>query len=376
VSFYRYHCHDLVTGETIGDNLPIQVSSMSRQINSIGTLSGALNLLASPNQVLVQSWVAAIEARRVMLIVFQDEQPIWSGIITGWPHQSILDGTLPITASTPEWLLQYRVISEPQNFSNQDVLDIFSDLLRYAVSKSPNARIAGLQIPSVKSGVLATLSYDTNSLTKVYDALTTLVTTYGFEFSVRPALPPDPEADIYHYVDVGYPQLGSLTGAIFQMPGNLLDYMYVRNGEQFANVIYGTASSGGLALTTVQTNDTDLSAGYPLMEDSVSWSASVYQSDLDAFAAGEIVRRAQSERQPLLTLGEGQAPRVRDISLGDTVVFLGTDVMHPAAAGTGAPGLQAAARVTGWTLYPPGPNQVEQTQYQLMQMTNLSSGPF
>jgi len=372
-STYRYHCHDVITGQTIGDNLPLTVSSLSRQINSIGTLDGSLNLLAA-NPALTRSWVSAIEARRAMLIAFQDEYPVWAGVVTSWPHQSVLDGTLPITASTLEWLLQYRVISDPLSYVSTDVLTIFSSLLQYAVSKGPNAAIAGLQIPSALSGIFATINFDTSSLTKVYDAISTLITTYGFEYSIRPG-PLPPTGDLLHYADVGYPRLGGATGQVFQMPGNLLDYMYARNGDQFANTIYGTANSGSQTLTTIQTNDADLAAGYPLMEDSVSWSASVYQSDLDAFAAGELVRRAQSERQPLLTLGTGQHPLVSEVNLGDTVVFLGTDPLHP-ATDQGQPGLQTAARVTGWTLYPPGPNQVEQTQYQLMQMVNLSPNPF
>lgn len=372
-SSYRYVATDVVTGSVLADNLPLTVSSCGRALGQIGPLSGTLNLWATVNSSLRRAWVSALAPRRSMLWVYQDGYPVWAGIVTGTPHQSALDGTLPVSASTPEWLLQYRKITTALSWAaNQDVLTIFRNLLVYALSKTPNGGVSGLTWQSPLAGIPVNISYDTTSLQSIYDAWNQLASTYGFEWSFRPALTGSGTPQIW--VDHAYPQLGGTSAAAYTLPGNLIDYSFPVDGSSFANTLYGTASSGAVTLTSVQSNSADLTAGYPLIEDSVSWSATGFQSDLDAFVAKELDARSQSQTQPLLTLGSGMSPKVRDTNLGDIVTFTATTPLHPAYA-DGSPGLQVTGRITGWTLYPPGEQQTERTEIQLANATVTGTGP-
>ncbi len=240
---YRYLSTAVTTGQILGDWLPITVQSCSRNLNSAGTLSGALNLTAG-SAVENRAWIAAVECEKAMLWVFQDAAPAWAGIIWDWPHQSILDGTLPLSASTPESLFSKRQISDTLVFTDADIFDVFRALASYALAKEPNGQMAGLVMGTNQAGVTTTITYNATDLKKVYDAWTDLVSAYGFEYSIRPAV--DENGNYYLSLDLGYPELGlplATSTLAFSFPGNLLDYRYPRTGSTSANRIVATASA-------------------------------------------------------------------------------------------------------------------------------------
>jgi hypothetical protein len=112
-------------------------------------------------------------------------------------------------------------------------------------------------------------------------------------------------------------------------------------------------------------DQSDLAAGYPLLESTVSWQGSWVksQSQINAFADGQVQLRTQAMTAPVVKVGGAGAPRLRDIVLGDSTTLVATSDLHPAKA-DGAPGLQQEVRVVGWSCYPPGPQQSEYVQLQ------------
>lgn len=243
MSQYRYMCTDLLSGAITGDWLPIEPQTAIRAVNVASAFTGALDLAAGTPQE-NRAWVAAVECEKSVLWIFQDGAPAWCGIIWDWPHQSILDSTLPISASTPESLFQRREISDDLTFENTDVFDIFRALATYALSKTPNGQMAGFTTGSNLAGVKATVSYAATDRKKVYDAWTDLTSTYGFEYSIRPAI--SAAGSVYMVLDLGIPELGlplAASGLAFQFPGNLVDYAFPRTGSGAANRLTATASA-------------------------------------------------------------------------------------------------------------------------------------
>lgn len=240
---FRYLSTSVLAGQILGDWLPITAQSCARNINSVGSFSGALNLTAG-SAAENRAWIAAVEPEKSMLWVFQDAAPAWAGIIWDHPHQSILDNTLPLAASTPESLFSKRQISDTLVFTDADIFDIFRALAQYALAKTPNGQMAGLTMGTNQAGVTATITYNATDLKKVYDAWTDLVSAYGFEYSIRPAI--DPDGNYYLSLDLGYPELGlpfATSALSFTFPGNLLDYRYPRTGSTSSNRIVATASA-------------------------------------------------------------------------------------------------------------------------------------
>lgn len=368
MSTYRYWTTDLITGTVTQDNLPLTVQSFSRQINGIGTLTGSLSLLQGPTANAVN--VTALEPRRTVLWVSQDNQPIWCGIVWDWQHQSILDGTLPIQASTMESLFQHRQIDQVLNYSSQDVFNVFRALLTFATGKTFGS-VANLQVPTTTAGLAINASYQATDLKKVYDAWSDLAATYTYEWGMTATLVAGAPTIA---VQLGYPYLGQPQAnpvATLQFPGNVANYAFHRSGQASANNLVATAPPNGSAAQWQSQlphgrDTTDLNAGYPLLEDSISYTGVgiTTQAQINAYADGMLPKRTASQTTPLLTLAPGQGPPLSQLNLGDWVQFLATSPLHPAKAG-GQPGFSATARVTGWTCYPPGEHQSEQVKLQL-----------
>ena len=389
MSTYRFVTTDPLTGRVLADSLPIIGQTMNRQINSIGTFTGALPLGAGTGAQ-VTAWVEALIPWKSILWVLQDGYPVWNGPVTGWPHQSVLDGTLPIQAATMEQFFAYRQISDNLDYENTDVFEIFRLLLIYALSKTPDGNIAGTGryantsgiVDNVAwSGVIASVQEDAWSLTKIYDAWGSLCTGYELEYALTPAMTDD--GSLYTQAQMGLPEMGrafSQTGLTFAFPSaGFLDYMWQVTPTDPANLFVVTGSgSQASPVSYVSTpgaglNLMEINAGYPLLEDSWSYpGTATSQQQIDDLAGGLAVANCvMNQITPVLKLGAGVRPLARDIILGDGCAFAATSALHPARP-DGSPGLQYQGRVTGWTIYLPSDQQAEQTWYQLGGMTNIN----
>jgi hypothetical protein len=234
----------LLTGQIVGDWLPLIPQSFTRTINAVGAFTGALNLAAGSTAAERRNFIAAVEPEKTVLWAFQDSVPVWNGIIWDWPHQSILDNTLPLAASTPESLFQHRVIEDNLSYVNMDVFDIFRALVTYALAKQPNGQMAGLVMSAAESGQIVSIDYDATGLQFVYDAFTSLITSYNFEYSIRPAV--NQNGNLYMSLDLGYPTLGlplASSGLAYNFPGNLIDYAFPRTGSTAADKVIATGSA-------------------------------------------------------------------------------------------------------------------------------------
>jgi len=375
MSTYRHMTTNLLSGQVTGDWLPIITQNFSRTINTVGSLSGALNLTAGTALEVINNRLA-LEPEKTMLWVFQDGAPVWNGIVWDQPHSSILDSTLPISCATPESLFQHRLITDDLTFSG-DLFDIFRGLASYALGKTPNGQMAGWTMGTNESGVvLEGVTYSATDMQTVYDAWSALISAYNFEYSVRPAV--DASGNVYMSLDLGYPTLGlplATSGLGFDMPGNLLDYAFPRTGSSAANTVYATATDGSATsdgtswasqLPHGQDIDGALAQGYPLLETSESLTtlATVTQAQVDAFADGQMAQLTGTQLLPTLTIGNDQYPAASSVTLGSWCQVTATSPLHQ-SPGNNVPGLQVVGRVVGWTLTPPAGTQTETTQYLL-----------
>jgi hypothetical protein len=381
VSAYAYATTNLISGELLAGSLPVLAQNFGRTISMAGSFSGSLELGAQvPPQTLL-TWIEAVEPFKSVLWVLQDRQPIWNGPITGWAHQSITSGDLPLSASTMEAMLQFRQITETLTFTNADVFDIIRGLIAYATGK-PDGGIAGLILGDAMSGITDTIVFDGSQLQKVYDALTYMCTEYPIEYGIRPALAEDGET-LCMYLDLGCPSIGrSLADSGLQMtfPGyQVLDYAYPRVAQQGpANVVVASASTDTktlLSQSPAGVVQAELDEGYPLLEDSLSITglSSVSQAVVNATATAQAaLESVTAMATPVVKLGAEGFPKVNQILLGDWTEFAATSPLHPAQA-AGVPGLMLEGRILSWSLYPPaGSQQQEATWYTLGQTSEVT----
>ncbi|MCX4750892.1 hypothetical protein OG455_41160 [Kitasatospora sp. NBC_01287] len=391
---FTYQATDLISGRVLADSIPLNVQSFSAQLNGSGTLSGQLTL--DEIYAVNAPFVRALECRRAVLWVLEDGYPVWAGPVWDWPDTSRAQGTLPIQAHTFDSIWSHRLITDTIEYQQVDLCTAFTDLIVYGQSKqsayiatgvSPaatrtaaylqtvatNGPVARLVLPTgaaAIAGVPWTASYVWSDLTQISSAWSDMCASGQLEYAFVPGL--DSSGNLVVFLRLAYLQLGrpaAQAGYTLSYPGNCLDYGYQRTGSQSSNIVWATAPPNGSAQQWQSVYPhgadlADLAGGYPLMESTASWQGSVVttQAQIDSWADGQVALKTQAMTLPVITVGGSSLPRLRDITLGDSTVLTATSALHPAKA-DGSPGLQVAVRVTGWTAYPPGPQQAE--SYQL-----------
>src|ERR1700733_12335354 len=188
MSTYRYLATDILTGEVLFDNLPVVVQSISAQLNGIGSLSGMLQLYKGLSETMKSDIIAAVEPFRSVFWVFQDNIPIWAGPVVTWSPTTLIGSQLPFQAATMETMFQYRIISTNLNYTSMDAGTIIRSLANYAVTKGNNSQIAGFNAGSGTIGIPASIIYTGSYYQSVYDAWTTLLQEYNFEFTIQPIM--------------------------------------------------------------------------------------------------------------------------------------------------------------------------------------------
>jgi hypothetical protein len=388
-SIYRFWTTNLLTGQVTADWIPLVVTSMSMTLCGVGTLTGYLRLQSKPANNL--PWLQALQARKTVLWCSQDGAPIWCGILWDKPHQSALSRQLPIQAKTVESLFAKRLITGALVINSTDILQIARDLIAYGTSTSlgQNTQIAGLQISVANAGVLDSWTFGTSDVIAAGvddyfgnfsdyqatgDALSNLSTSDGFEFSFAPVAAGSAGAIMLR---LGYPHLGAPQPYwTLQCPGNAGDYSYPEMGSQSANQLIGMSTANGAATTYtgIATDQPDLDAGAPLLQQYVTWPGQgiASQAQIDSYVQNLLPAYTAGTIAPTVTMRAGQSPLVRQIGLGDALQLAATSELHPAGP-DGSPGLQLAARLTGWTLTPPAEKQMEKTVLQLGQLAGYVS---
>lgn len=378
MSVYRYFATDVITGALRATEIPLRVTSFSRNLGGVGQpgqFRGSLDLTkltASAATFLL----SALEPRRTLLWAMQDNYPVWSGPIWDWQHQSAASNELPIIADELGSLFGKRQIRDDLIggiWNGIDEFDLIRQLITYALGKT-NGGVAQLQMTTNESGILVSESFPAANLTKVLDAVNGVCTKYNLEYSFDPGLSstnaPIITLRIGTAATMGRPY--SQTGLQLIYPGGAVDYMWPRLGSQGTNAMLAIASgSGGAAWVsnpaTHGVDTADLAAGYPLLENSVSYTGSVIstQAQIDAYAdfQQQLVQRSPTAGR--ISIAGGQMPTVQQVQLGDHATFIATSTLHPAPA-TGGPGLVVDGRLIGWTVYPAnGQQQAERTDYFL-----------
>lgn len=372
MSTYRYFSTDVITGALKSDTIPLHVSEFSSTIGGLqpGTLSGYLDLGAL-GSVAQSAYLSALEPRRTMLWVAQDNQPIWGGIVWDTPHTSAVANQLPIKAEEARGLFAHREIRANQNFNTVDQFAIVQALFNYALGKT-NGSVANLVIGSGTSGVTASTSFSATNLTKVLDAVNQFCAQQNIEYAFIPGWNADGTTPQITLV-LGAPRIGRLAATtnlqIIYPSQYVTDYGFPRVGSNSVNSLLVTSSGSGQipwqSGSAHGQNATDMATGYPLLEGSMSYTAALIttQAQIDAVADGKVLALTGCTTIPTVTIGGGGTPTAGQIELGDQLQFAATSPLHPADPNSHAPGLQVTVRIIGWKILPPNDPQPEATQF-------------
>lgn len=388
---WQWTATDLITGAVLADTIPLEVQSFTSTLNGGGTLTASCDF--SADYFTNAPYLAALACRRGLLWAIADDWPVWAGMLWDWPHTSMTQGVLPVSAQTLDSLWSKRLITDTLEYAGVNSFAAFVDLLTYGMSKqsshispvSPSAtrdpgylamaaargRVAQLVVPAPGGAPTTwTAQYLYSDLSPVSSAWADMVSAGDLEFYFEPGR--DANGNLAVYLRLGATALGrplSDTGLKLTYPGNALDYGFTVTGSQSSNMVWATAPPNGsstswLSLWPHGADLTDL-GNFPLLESTASWSGSVVtsQSQVNAYADGQAQLRTAGMTTPVIKVGGSSWPAPKDLRLGDAAWLSLTSQLHPPQA-DGSPGYQGEVRITGITVNPGGPKQPESYMLQ------------
>jgi hypothetical protein len=144
---------------------------------------------------------------------------------------------------------------------------------------------------------------------------------YGFDFNI-----------VVSYVSnvptkslkLDYPQTGTIWTAslqsapVLELPGNMVEYEYPEDGNNITNTMYayGAGSPPGQYIST-QTDSAQIAAGWPLTENSVSYSNVINTQIVDSMALSLINAQSQPITVIKITWDANVSPEMGTFNIGD-----------------------------------------------------------
>ena len=363
-TYYRYLFADLLTNNIIAE-LPITNVNFTQQLNAAGTLTG--DLLLSGVQSASLNVLASTIPAKCAIYVDRAGTLVWGGIIWGreWDTAS---QHLKITAREFESYFERRRITTTQAFTGVDQLTVVQNLVTAA--QAVTGGNIGVIVPTNTSGVTVTQTYYSYELKTYYSAMSDLAkATNGFDFNIKVAY--DVNGNPTKTLQLGYPRLGntysstSTTVPVFMLPaGNIVQYNYKEDGTKAANTVYLTgAGSNEAKLVSTGTDSTKITAGWPLLEDSMNYSNITDSTLLGNMATGQVLAVSYPPQTIQVVAPPYVDPVYGTYSLGDQARLVITDDFYPST-------FDGNFRIIGLNVSPGENNQPERVTLTLTTTSN------
>jgi hypothetical protein len=355
---YRYLLADLVTNQIIAE-LPLTGVSFTQQLNQAGTLQGHL-LLSGVNASGLNVDTSTIPGRNA-IYVDRDNVIVWGGVVWGREYNSTSQ-TLTITAREFISYFERRRINTTTAYTATDQLTIARNLIDNAQTQTyGNIGLVYNTRGQTTSGILIDRVYYSYELKSVFQAIQDLSRqTTGFDFSV----------DVYYEsgsiikaFNTYYPKSGTSYSTsnpyavVFNMPGNIVEYVYPEDGSIAANKIYtlGAGSNEG-KLISIATDSTKLTSGWALLEDQANYSDITDIDVLNDLATGRIRALSYPPTTVKVIVPAYEAPVFGTYKVGDSARLIITDSRFPNT-------LDFVYRIVGLSVQPgeDGPERVTVT---------------
>jgi hypothetical protein len=362
---YRYLFADLLTNEIVAE-LPITGVSFTQQLNQAGAFSA--HLLLSGVNTYGYNVDAATTPTRNAIYVDRNGILVWGGVIWSRSYNSA-DQVLNITAREFESYFEHRLISTTEAFTNADQLLIARTLIDNAQAL-PSGDI-GVITNSETSGVLIDRVYYDYEYKNVYAAIQDLSKQDdGFDFNITVEY--DNVTNIPKKTLVlGYPRTGNVDSGVgdIQTPvfifpaGNIVQYDYPEDGSIVSNNLYvtGAGSNEGKLLSNAQ-DAASITAGFPLLDATVSYSDITDQTVLNELAIAQVIALATPPPIISIVVPAFVTPEYGTYDIGDDARLIIIDERFP-------DGLDAVYRIVGLNVLP-GEDGPERVTITLTNTTN------
>jgi hypothetical protein len=359
---YRYLFADLLTNDILAE-MPLTNVSFTQALNTPGSFSGSI--LGSDAREAAYDITGSSEPARTAIYVDRDGVLIWGGII--WLRTWDSD-TQRFNFSAREFgsYFERRRITDTLVYDNQDQLFVAQDLLNLAQAEAGGD--IGIVVPTNTSSVLVTRVYYDYEFKDVWGAIKDLSNQQdGFDFNIDVAY--DSNKEPRKYAFTSYPFRGvqynpaSPSALVFEFPGNVVMYEWPDDGSVVANTMYGIGPNSNEAKirATAVSPINQIAAGWPLLEDSVSYTDQYDPDLLYQQTLGEVTAKQTTVVTPKIVVPAYADPVLGSYKTGDECLLRITDDRFP-NDGSGF-GLSVVKRIVAISVQPgeDGPERVTLT---------------
>lgn len=339
---YRVKFADALSDQTL-DEFPLSGVSAEVRLGAAGALQATIPI--AQGDTTTGARIAAIRASGASAVyVYRNGSPWWGGLL--WVKNQACDErgrpSVAITAGTFESYLDRVFLgTDLTALTGTDQLAIARSLLTHMQADYyANMRIVA---DTITSGVLRDrvmyLAAARPSYLKMLSELAGL--DNGFEFGVQVLTDPTTQARTRN-LRLGYPTLNTSVVHRLDKPGAILAYSWPEDGTRAATYLMATGSS---AASTVHMNTAMLTAGYPRLDATTSYSNITDTTVLETHATADLALAAPPVVVPAIRV-RLDATDLTPQSLGDTVKVTIKDEVFPS-------GISASFRLVGMTVTPP-----------------------
>lgn len=271
-SEYRYLFADLLTNQVYAE-LPLFGVSFNRELNTAGSFNG--QMLLSDNRATKYNVTASTIPARTAVYVERNGVLVWGGILWSRSYDSTSQ-TISFTATEFESYFTHRRIVANYDFINVDQLTACQGIINN-LQALPNGNI-GITVGTEVSGVLITKSIFDYELKPCLEFIYELSKgSNGFDFNIDVAY--GLGNALTKTMKMDYPRRGKAyspsdpNALMLEFPANVIAYSYPEDGSRTTNTLYGIGGGAGAnALIAVRQDAGQLSTGWPLLENSVSYT--------------------------------------------------------------------------------------------------------
>jgi hypothetical protein len=366
---YRYLFADLITNDILAE-LPLTNVSFTQTLNTPGSFSGTI-LGSDINETGYDIAGSTIPARTA-IYVDRDGVLIWGGIIWLRTWDSDSQHFNFQAREFGSYFEQRRITDNFMDgdqalvYDNEDQLFIAQDLLTLAQALAGGD--IGVVVPNNVSGIDVTRVYYAYEFKDVWGAIKDLSNQQdGFDFNIDVAY--DNNLEPRKYAQTAYPYRGITFNAnnadalVFEFPGNIVAYEWPDDGSVVSNKMYGIGPQSNEAkIVAVATAPTDqIAAGYPLLEDTVSYTDQYDPNILFQQTLGEVTAKQLPVVTPKIVIPAYASPVLGSYKTGDECLLRITDDRFP-NNGSGF-GLSQVYRIVAISVQPgeDGPERVTLT---------------
>lgn len=321
-------------------DLPINQVTFSSKLNDVGQFQGTVQMTDPGVQAaLANQPPLDLLCERTALYVELNGNLVWGGVLQ---QSQYVASTKQTQIQGQDWWGYYtnsRFVAWNSSYTEADQLLIAADLMNIGLGNASNISQPGAQSPpvaagyiiggavgvvlgptptgalagTITSGTIITVAYAQSAFKNLGQAISDMGTAAnGFDRSIDCAYTAGVPTKTYN---LWYPRAGR-TYQVQQASGAAVefnftgisgqDYQWTAGVTQCANVLFGAGSGGGnTAIASEAANPDLITQGWPLMEDSTSFTDIVSQNQLDQIALAYLNQVQLPVRQPQITYNVG-----------------------------------------------------------------------